>query len=1071
MRQTQGQQRVAVANVVRVSEQFRHHQTGACKWEYSSKSDVIERTQLSLFKAECKEVAKRALRKMKKTNKAEILLEDYVKAIFTPELTLVLCQYVQANLDADGKKSATPQELVALFRCIFYCMAFRCSISFLYDSITSYAMNLKLKLSRMQELFTAFAVSRHCKFLERAIEDGSSTEFFVFETRDGADQFYRLEQVFTRTMGELFFVPNQTILTFDDHQVTTKGIKAKQMNLNRRQCRAKASTFGVVFEVAVAKHLVAPLVMRLRRNGEAAIDAMNEVVKLLVARELAGCLELHNLFDIDRDYFRVEDVLQGHESNNRINLRIIATCKSNSGIPFVLSRMARPPDGSNQFVPRYISEEGPTSFYVATHRKYPEIRVLAYRTGTANVVFLASVNLFEAIEEKPIIGFFGEPNDALRNKGQTVLDVPLALDDESPPEIVQITQGLDTSLCSMESFPPESDVDDSELECVEDMDAPGFGWNSDHNSFCDLIRTLRQKYLILTATQRSADWFLLRKFRITGRGAAVAYRLDRLNEEKEKTTAEQISYFANSSWFLNRIDNRDRRNGQPSRSKAARAIRNGILFEDSIVASTVFRLESLASSGLLGAGKRLLAVSFNAPLIACRDKRYLAVSPDAIVSFSGEDGTKQLASVEVKFCDSDTTRRKCHRLAQDLDDQFISLDYNDDQRSEYVFDADKYQVIHQATVLDVDYVYYVRGHGGGLYYIVEVFVPQDVRTRHENLIDKTYCKCLKWYYEPSSSSLPELESYGRGIDRDTFLQHVEMSKELERWIRARGKPEVPLKSFKPIESCFHNQFKSGLDTLTEICRSIRIDECAIKDPGQRLTLQFFMAMAVAIRSLKSATDFYLHKRLRRMTSMGDWKRFKDSSHVLTYRRLVMLLADDDTIMTAVISQALLRDHIGDEDLGSPARRRKRKRNGASLSQAQSVAKMKRLRHVVDKTNAHARTAAFWDLRTPEGGRRLRTTGAHVPISIGYSANCFICTKYNSQWRKGDKASLKYACRGSTTYKCSTCEVKLCTKRKENQKYSCFELFHSPVSIVAAKGDRVNAEKMLINDQDSRENST
>jgi hypothetical protein len=62
------------------------------------------------------------------------------------------------------------------------------------------------------------------------------------------------------------------------------------------------------------------------------------------------------------------------------------------------------------------------------------------------------------------------------------------------------------------------------------------------------------------------------------------------------------------------------------------------------------------------------------------------------------------------------------------------------------------QIIHQATVCDVDTVLYVVGQASSLLYIVKVVVPASVRRAHLEAVQRVGLRFVAWYHECASTS-------------------------------------------------------------------------------------------------------------------------------------------------------------------------------------------------------------------------------------------------------------------------------------------------------------------------------
>lgn len=982
----------------------------------------------------------------------------------------VFIDFIQKNLGLAGKKKATPIELSALFQTILLCMSVGKSISFVYKYFPLEPALIRVPEKRMQELFTAFDVAPKSQIREMQNQAGEEDRFFLYEMYDGATALHTLEAAFATSQSELFFVTNASNTSFDDLQGTGKGKQLKLLKVFRRMCRAKKSIFGFVFETAAGVATLLVYLMRLRRMHETPVVAMEEVINMLCKQKLEQCVQINNVWNIDRDYFDMKDCIDRFKQDQRkINLTLVATCKlhltpfTSNPSDVVLDPGKKAPEvqvsGGGKYL---IPENGPFGCWVAVHEDMPEFRCLAYRTGKGKLVLMSSMSLYAPSESgKCDLEFFGEPNEDILGdiKGRSILDLKSYPDDESSingrgitgegnqnqnigsdvehqSDIDDIDEAMgNESIDDEERYNPDDEkADSSESEgnvSDEDPDEPAlYAMTTDEKEYRIFLRELKNDFLVLTVTQRTADWFLMRLFRVTGTGADIVKTLaNKVRQGIITTDAQMIEYFATNAWFMKRYDQHG--NHQSSKSKFARQLANGKLYEDSIVYAGVQLIALKSREKKLRLGEELRAVVFEPPMLGLKEKGYIAMSGDALLKF-----ISKRASFEAKFCDSDSLAERCRNLVkyENGKQPFISLSF-DDPRTKKWLHGNEMQCLHQALVLNAEYGYYARADSKGLIYVVELHFPSSIREEYLQGIERFYDPCFKWFYE--GTDVPELESYGYEMERDTFVQHVQLARSFEKHIRTSGYPEYPLKCFKPKSSFCVNKNKHAVDTFTKVARDIRIDERTIQSPGQRLSLTYFTGLTSNGNNLRTLHQFYSSRRFAKMTGMEDWSKFKDTNQVLSFSAFCLLLSRSDA-MFRIVADAFNRDTKSTEDMegfGTPGRRIVNGDKQKSTQKEESRKKKKAFKG----TKKNKRTVeSFWD--KPDG-LAIRSVGTHCQKSSDGSRDCIVCTV------KADNA------RNCTGTKCSQCEVPLCKRIRDGNKYSCFVLFHSEFKIAKIRSNR------------------
>lgn len=1008
---------------------FEHVLLSECEFVYHSKAELNATINTGNLKSAMQKICKNSSI-VDKENTCPVIgisLSSAATSVFTPSIIRPLFDTLSQNLAERGEPNASPEELKRFFQGMFYCMAYNCSIGFLYRNLQDLDVVKQMPKARMEALFAALDT---CPNAEIITPDGD--ENFLYEEYDGASSFGKLEREFAESMSRVFFREHTTVLTFDDHQITGKGKSVKERKIHRRNCKKKASIFGMVFEIIVMTNFGAILAMRLRRLSERPRDAFTAMMAML-----SKVPHPRNPVNIDRDYFWLDAFIE-------LSYSISATCMP-YGMPFTTNREnatfsetsfsnipippGNRPNNSNK---RYVLEQGALAVYKAWHKTQKDAYVVAYRTGRVKtpVVYMAR----KCVDDARRLSFFGEPQTAAADPVCEYLRRRVRSRGVGPSNNAGSVSSSSSSNESERSVVIHGDPENS------DEETRPLSKNLESNAFRSLLYRMCENYDVLTTSQRSADWFLLRIGRVTGKGASSLKTLaDRISRGEQVSQTEGLEFLLKSSWYLPSIGS--------STAKWANRVREGCLYENSIVSAAIARL--------LGSGNAVRAVLTEPPLLGVKGRNWMAVSADGLLLLD-----ETVASVEAKLCTSEATRKKCYEAAQGIPDphKIVRIAFEDsEEMSKYVFQEDKMQVLHQATVLDVDVVYYVRSNKADIYYIAAVEFNANVKEEHRQMMERMYNSFIRPVVDPTEP-VPQLSTFPKGVDQYTFEMHVRLNRCLTSYVLQNG-PEPPLNAIKPVESFVVNKQKAGVDKFTQCAKDIMVSERALTNPGQRLIFNMLAALIINTRVLFAVKKFCDQRRHLQSDLMKNWRLFvRNPSQVPSLRNFTIDLASDADVMWNLVCSALCRDRSipsSIADVSSPERRIL-----ARDARACSTNEMARKKRRVAKTPVRRRTASFWD---SEDGMQLRASGAHVPISIGYSSNCIICTTYryvNQKKSPGLRSRDRFKTRESTNFKCNNCEVPLCTKIRPPNRLSCFELFHKRVSVKKLKERRDAVENLI-----------
>lgn len=347
------------------------------------------------------------------------------------------------------------------------------------------------------------------------------------------------------------------------------------------------------------------------------------------------------------------------------------------------------------------------------------------------------------------------------------------------------------------------------------MNLDGHLWCSSSSSNSAVERHVAHACLALTKAQRTADWFTLRRFRVTGTIAGlillssnhIRSMIDLPERSVEAATHSDLFDKMMSSWF--------------STSRSTEAMMRGTVNEKPVVAA----IKSLPWCMEL----------FEVGMLACREFPWLACSPDALARIQTQDFEEVTATVEIKTSVSDDSTLRalavsaasivyCH-VGDAIFHRHVPIDHVG-------------QLLHQLVVLDVRHLVYVAATETGISYILIARVSDSIVNSCRLILHSTCDQIVKWIHVTP-------------LVPPTFLSSASkktIEKELKFWTALNTKviqqgPMEPVKLFRHGTQMMYSKLKGGVDGATQFRAILRSSSTSV-GWEQKIVMQTFKNLFV-----------------------------------------------------------------------------------------------------------------------------------------------------------------------------------------------------------------------------------
>ncbi|GBG26396.1 Cytochrome c peroxidase, mitochondrial [Hondaea fermentalgiana] len=209
--------------------------------------------------------------------------------------------------------------------------------------------------------------------------------------------------------------------------------------------------------------------------------------------------------------------------------------------------------------------------------------------------------------------------------------------------------------------------------------------------------------------------------------------------------------------------------------------------------------------------------------------------------------------------------------------------------------ANRAQVLHQAVVLDTDYVLFVEGSTMEIIYSCLVCVPATVRSSYLTALLR-HKRLLEWAYEAPSdgTSLPKppLELFSV-VDCSIIASHMRLWRAVRTKVIADGKPLPPIRIFKCLAQCAYNYMKGGSDRHTQFVAAITNTGSFKLNFEQKICLRGVLQLA--------ANSFTLYRVFRACTTPDFTFKFPYNS-ILEFRTACNMISDLRTEFQALFGK-------------------------------------------------------------------------------------------------------------------------------------------------------------------------
>lgn len=533
----------------------------------------------------------------------------------------------------------------------------------------------------------------------------------------------------------------------------------------------------------------------------------------------------------------------------------------------------------------------------------------------------------------------------------------------------------------------------------------------------EVIESKLKSYTVpLTLGQRCADWFVLRQFRVTGTMAGsillnneeVNVYLGTTNGESsiQRNTAEEWFEKFQSSWFSSKVSTESMMRGTVNEPAVMSALA-ALDFVDSI---------------------------FDVGMMAIRDAKYLACSPDAVafltlsklasVVVEPENvlvvGAERfiIAVVEIKTKVASTTLGEVMILATP---DLVYCELGDDDFRKYVPKAHMGQVLHQAVVLKLQFILYVNAAETGLLYCVLIRCPMYVIERCEHVMRDLVGPLVAWAYE-RSPTIPQFvapEQQAQLKARHKFWYVIEQHVSLQGAF-------PPLKLFKHASQSIYSKTKCGVDGATQQRAVLRSSTSSFKWE-QKVVSQVLKTVAI--------NGFFLWRIFQRRDLLESARSFKSLEKYRYQLNKVQGTAD-------------FMFDVSQELLSYAATLQIEKQDDFTLEEVSDPSEIRRLCDLA-KHRKRNRLTFF----NNEDGTKLRLGVNGHDLKQAKVSWCALCG-LNKESYRGRRS----------TYTCSRCHVHLCVRTYAGLRKSCWGVWHTakvlkarrtptPVSPRSASPDR------------------
>jgi transposase-like protein len=516
-------------------------------------------------------------------------------------------------------------------------------------------------------------------------------------------------------------------------------------------------------------------------------------------------------------------------------------------------------------------------------------------------------------------------------------------------------------------------------------------------------RHLLEHCLLLTISQRCADWFILRQFRVTGTNASQVILADSIIREKlglRETASRDSESFSNErilrdlvqSWF--------------STSRSTDEMKRGTANESAVLAALK--------------RKRFVKALYEGGMFAKRETPWLACSPDGIClleidgfNFGNEDETYTeavIATVEIKTSVTDSSLSKnlgC--LSADP----VVCHVGDDSFRKHVPEIHVGQILQQMLVLGVIHVVYVAASETGIIYIVIAKCDSEILETCKLVLTRDAELPVSWAHA-DVVSVPDF------ADRRTLKlirSRIDFWKLVNNHVREKG-PFPPLKLFKHGCQAFYSKTKGGVDGSAQARAIFRSSTSSLKWE-QKIVSQTFKTLTV--------NSFISWRITENKRSLENKDTFKGLDHFRGTLNTLQSLSDfalDAAVELLEYAEKLQKNRVAQPQT----------RLSSDETLRLNALAVQRKRKRIEFLTGSDGTALRLDVENHEQKQQKE------------QKYCALCGNHPTPERG------EYRGRRSS-FKCSRCDVHLCIRIYPGLRKSCLSVWHSSKDLQPRKTPR------------------
>lgn len=575
----------------------------------------------------------------------------------------------------------------------------------------------------------------------------------------------------------------------------------------------------------------------------------------------------------------------------------------------------------------------------------------------------------------------------------------------------------------------------------------------------------------LTESQRTPEWFLLRKFCITSTVAKIALDgdPDKYNDEEKnwlrvklgKQFTDPIESIGHVDYSLMPFDELFSKGKKElidicksyghSSSGNKTDIVNRILlginvntrrqntdlerlakawFMKPIVNRTALKLGSVNESFVLHAIKNLnqfdphvkvIEGPYEFGLVRRGDKPWLATSVDGMMELSIYNADPITCAVEIKTMTSANTLMEARNIASQMF-QVTYCSFGDDKFKKGVKSEYRTQCIHHACVMRVNVVLLVVASDVDIIYMMMIDFTREELAQYEKLLDQV-STTLDWVYGdepfPSASFGEEgVTQNGYHVDIHSIRMQLSLWKSTHNFIKNHGnKPLPPCRYIVPSGIAYWNKTKGFVDVMSRLLSHIKIP-FKRGGPVLQLIVRFLGIMIVNGHLTTSLLKLTEHDILEEDSYNDIRQKMSNESTLTDYVRILASEFELPGCMFAENNQEKVN-----VDCSLEPEFAKLPHNRCLHSS--EIAKFKTI-------ISHKRKLCLIFNKGLPKKIRLDTSYRHVMIDAEKQGRCVLClAQKRDSWPK---------------YKCKTCGVYLCRTPRDNARLSCVEKWHSNIDL-------------------------